>query len=614
MKKTILISIAACAAFISCSKVDTNEVNNDVFVIQATIESDAAKSVIDDESLEITWTAGDQINLFFEDKSYTLWTEESGKSVSFSCTGIVATPGDGSYLWGVYPRRYSNTFDGNSITMVLPAEQKACENTFTQGICPQIAKTLGHSMSFMNVGAFVRFTVTNSDICRVTLKGNNGEPIAGKAKVGFSTVPEVSEYLEAATEVSMSAPSGTSFVPGTSYYFVLYPQDFTNGITLTYEKTDGSTADYVTSAFTLERRVRANVIGRDNGLPFTIPYVDLSAAGTANCYIVPKAGHYKFKAATGNLNSTITSLSSVEVLWESFGTDVKPEVGDLIQASVSYADDYIFFSTNREYKEGNAVIAARNSSGTILWSWHIWMTEDAIEEQVYNRGAGTFMDRNLGATSATKGEVGAIGLLYEWGRKDPFLGSSNISAPVVAESTITWPAAHNRSSRNDDLPISYSVEHPTTYICSTAGYWYTDWTSEDYKGFTRWNQTKTKYDPCPAGWRVPGSSEGSPWRKVLGTDWYGDIFASWDSVNKGIDFAIGNLFGSGSIWYPASGLRNEGSGELDASGQGSYWTVNQKVNNFALIMNIHYEDDGYYVYNGSQGSLTTGSSVRCIKE
>lgn len=609
--------MAAFAALYSCGKVDNGEIQKEPqesFVIHASIESDKTKSSINDETLSITWDSGDEIDVFFNSESHMFSTTESGKSVSFTSLDDVTAPGPGTYMWGVYPHDSGNSFNGTSVTVTLPNEQEAFEDSFAPGLCIQIAKSEDFSMSFMNVCSFVRFSVAASDISRVTLSGNNGEIIAGQARVGMVTTPQVSEFLDGETQVVMNAPVGECFTPGKSYYFVVYPQDFSNGITISYEKTDGSTGSYQTVAYNLERRYRANIMNRDNGLTFTLPCIDLSASGTANCYIVPQAGNYKFKATQGNLSAAIPTISSVEVLWESFGTNVKPSVGDLIQASVSYEDDYVFFSTNNVYKEGNAVIAAKNSSGTILWSWHIWMTEDVIAEHVYNRSAGTFMDRNLGATSATPGEVGALGLLYEWGRKDPFLGSSSISAANMAESTIDWPAIRDRSSKSETLPISYSIEHPTTYISSTAGYYNQDWTSEDYKSFTRWQVNKTKYDPCPAGWRVPGSSDGSPWTKSLGTDWYADIHATWDSENLGIDFAIGNLFGSGCIWYPATSLRNDATGTLDLTGHGFYWTVNKKTAFFPAILDIHHEDDGYYVYNGYSGIMTTGASVRCVKE
>ena len=157
---------------------------------------------------------------------------------------------------------------------------------------------------------------------------------------------------------------------------------------------------------------------------------------TANCYIVSKAGAYKFKAYKGNSNELagvldsdshpIVKIDHAKILWETFGTDVTPMKGDLVDF-VDYENEYVLFRTTPTFKEGNAVIAVRDDLGNILWSWHIWLTDQPQGQEYYN-GAGTMMDRNLGATSATPGYVVALGLLYQWGRKDPFLGSSSISS------------------------------------------------------------------------------------------------------------------------------------------------------------------------------------------
>ena len=81
---------------------------------------------------------------------------------------------------------------------------------------------------------------------------------------------------------------------------------------------------------------------------------------------------------------------------------------------------------------------------------------------MYYNNAGTMMDRNLGVTSATPGDVGALGLLYQWGRKDPFLGSSSISSNIEAASTITWPSAVSSDSSNGTT--EYAIANPTTFI------------------------------------------------------------------------------------------------------------------------------------------------------
>jgi hypothetical protein len=172
--------------------------------------------------------------------------------------------------------------------------------------------------------------------------------------------------------------------------------------------------------------------------------MDLSQSGTANSYIVSSSGSYKFIPTKGNSTKSIGSISSVEVLWETFGTDKAPCVGDLIR-DVKYEGGYIHFKTPALFVKGNAVIAAKNINGIILWSWHIWLTDNPKSQEYSNvyKDAGYMMDRNLGATTAVPGATGSLGLLYQWGRKDPFLGSSSINSSNIASSTIQWPGDHH---------------------------------------------------------------------------------------------------------------------------------------------------------------------------
>ena len=330
---------------------------------------------------------------------------------------------------------------------------------------------------------------------------------------------------------------------------------------------------------------------------------DLATAGTANCYIVSSSGVYKFPAVKGNGNESVGAVSSAEVLWESFGTSVTPNVGDLI-AYASYRDAQIILKTADSFKEGNAVIVAKNSSGDILWSWHIWLT-DKPEEQVYYNNAGTMMDRNLGATSATPGDVGALGLLYQWGRKDPFLGSSSISSDIVAKSTVSWPSVVSSSSSKGT--VEYAVKNPMTFItCNSSNYdWY--YTGSSSTDNTRWESSKTIYDPCPAGWRVPDGGSNGVWSEALGSSSSFDY--TYNSTNEGMNFS--GKFGSAStIWYPASGNRYFDFGSLSrVGGYGYYWSV---------APSSYYAYYLYFDYDGSVNPSSLiprayGQSVRCLK-
>ena len=333
---------------------------------------------------------------------------------------------------------------------------------------------------------------------------------------------------------------------------------------------------------------------------------DLSSSASANCYIVSKTGLYKFNTVKGNSTASVGTVASAAILWESFGTDAAPEVPDLI-SGFCYKNGYIAFQTADTFKEGNAVIAAKDADGNILWSWHIWFT-DKPQGQVYYNGAGTMMDRNLGATSATPGDVGALGLLYQWGRKDPFLGSSSISSNTVAKSTITWPSAV--SSDSSKGTIAYATANPTTFIAHNRknyDWYYTGSSSTNNTRWTTSEKDKSIYDPCPVGWRVPDGGSSSVWSTALGSSLSFDN--TYNSTNEGMNFS--GKFGSAStIWYPASGGRNSNDGSLYYVGNlGYYWSASPTG---------YYAYNLYFAYTGDFGLSydyrALGRSVRCLQE
>ena len=328
-------------------------------------------------------------------------------------------------------------------------------------------------------------------------------------------------------------------------------------------------------------------------------YTNLSAAATANCYIISQGGSYCLLVTKGNQPSNLLHLTeSASLLWETFGTSVAPSVGDLIK-SVSYKDGYIAFQTADTFKEGNAVIAAKDANGTILWSWHIWMT-DQPQGQVYNNNAGTMMDRNLGATSATPGDVGALGLLYQWGRKDPFLGSSSFSSTTITKSTITWPSAVSTSSSRGT--VDYVTSHPTTFVAASSSPYDWHYSSRDNTLWTTSSSPKSIYDPCPAGWRVPDGGSNGVWTKAGFDD------TTYDSTNEGISFSISS---PSTTWYPASGYRDYGAGSFDFVGYyGHCWSASP------------YGSYAYFLFFGSHGVVNPSDnsyrafcrSVRCLQE
>lgn len=200
-------------------------------------------------------------------------------------------------------------------------------------------------------------------------------------------------------------------------------------------------------------------------------YVDLSANGTANCYLVTSPGFYKFKAdvkGNGVVPSQLESVAgqtaiapkSALVLWYNCYYDgtVKDESPVFVN-SVLVKDGYICFYTPSTFVSGNVVIAAfaeegvtyenikidekRNiSNATMLWSWNIWAVKDYdMEADAMTLGAYKIMGRNLGAIADGRDlngnfePVNAVGNFYQWGRKDPFPSFDNYDTYLPCENT-----------------------------------------------------------------------------------------------------------------------------------------------------------------------------------
>ena len=352
------------------------------------------------------------------------------------------------------------------------------------------------------------------------------------------------------------------------------------------------------------------VVGNINSFRTSDPYkceqkglsidaaVNLSDVATANCYIVSQAGLYKFKTVKGNSNVSVGQVASGEILWESFGTSTAPMRGELINA-FAYMNGYIVFKTSDSFRGGNAVIAAKDAKGKILWSWHIWFTE-APQQQIYYDSRATMMDRNLGAYTATKGLVSSLGLLYQWGRKDPFLNASSISGRPVAQSTIEWPKHVMSDSKVGTM--SYAIANPTTFIASENDA--IDWL--DVSDDSCWSSQKTIYDPCPVGWRVPDGGESGVWSAAASLTKY-----TIDSSNMGMNFY--NVFSSGYVWYPFAGELAASYGTLNVFGlsQGTYWssTPSRELSYYFGIVNEYG-----WVHVNYEACRAYGFSVRCQKE
>lgn len=616
----------------------------DITAVQEVGKNTKSTLDVDGEGIgTIYWTPADEINVFYGTASthYVSQNAVNATTAVFTTTDIIGiSEGASENIWGLYPYNSSATCTGTAVTTTLPSIQYGVPDTFDDDLYITLAHNNSTALTFYNVCGGIKFSLSRDDITSITFSGNNNEDIAGDISLAFSEgLPTVS-VTSGVKEITLTPKAGGTFASGEYYYIIALPTTLSSGFTMSFEtNTEIGTFNYTSKAVTIKRSVFSKKNGIDGFASFVSKPVvtNLSANGTANCYIVSSAGDYKFNASVkGNSNESVGTPASVSVLWESFGTSVAPSVGDLVN-SVSLNEGYVYFTATEE--KGNALIAVKDSGGNILWSWHIWCTNQPAEH-VYNNSAGTMMDRNLGAISAAMNNVGALGLLYQWGRKDPFLGGNAISYAGIynqakATSTLSWPSAEIMTEHlSGNTTLSYATSHPTTFLYVTGDTkdWYAQ--EETYQNNALWDAEKTKYDPCPVGWHVPASCYNLS--NVSSNGIWADAFnngkrsfnISVSSSGSGYNFGNGHLLGNyATIWYPSAGLLmgthasdSQPGGGLQSSGDiGYYWSCSFTDVLFTNGWNSNKFEFNTYGASSVSVSLgyafrSNGYSVRCQKQ
>lgn len=421
--------------------------------------------------------------------------------------------------------------------------------------------------------------------------------------------------------VQFSTPPVLGTIPAKAY-LTINPADYSTGggqVWIVVRTTDGYMATYTRPGLTIAagqmKVIRQDVAAGTAPQPET----DLSAGGeTANCYIASVSGQpYAFDATVAG-NGVITpglqaaveryegrtlsaALSGMQarLLWQSNPCLIDP-------ASVALADGKIRFTlTGRPTSlGGNAVIGlyADASSDEALWSWHIWIADktDAelqelaetyvmyeTYEQAYGAGSAVMMDRNLGAIYKEDGPYARSfrAPLYQWGRKDPFpwgkvvFDAANVPHNYINEfrPVQTSPAVGT---------TAYATAHPDLFIASTGDNSF-DWYWGGGKGTTAqernnelWGNptgydvgqttTKTLFDPCPPGWKMP-----QPYVFSAFTRTGGDATVASGEANVTGQFVQGWNFmydGSRTTYYPGVGYRYDEAGLFFFTAAGYYWS------------------------------------------
>lgn len=245
-------------------------------------EADETRTTLDSDGKTVLWVPGDAISLFYGKGSdggsrFTSTSTTNEKVTNFTGTIGVITGGaevkqEDTYFWGLYPYSEDASCDGSTVTMTLPSVQTATPGTFATGLFPSLGRSQGLIMGFYNICGGWRFSVTKEGVRKVTIKGNNGELITGKAKIGFdeSGYPVVQEIVDGSDEVVLECPRGEYFEVGKNYYMVMFPTEFSSGFTMTFETYTEEGTYNRTAQTTVKRKSFLGITNIDNYL--TTPY------------------------------------------------------------------------------------------------------------------------------------------------------------------------------------------------------------------------------------------------------------------------------------------------------------------------------------------------------
>ena len=375
---------------------------------------------------------------------------------------------------------------------------------------------------------------------------------------------------------------------------------------------------------------------------------------TANCYLVHAAGNYKIPLVYGNaikngednavayapggsttdtycanfVNNYDNNITGPWITKSTSGTGVNKGMGltavsaELLWqdksgliSNVAVSGNFLKFTVS-SFGGGNALIAVKDNTGFILWSWHIWATEDDLSNTtVVATGSHNYTVAPVNLGWVPTGDSGKQGYCpyYQWGRKDPFIpasaynSSTNHTVYNIGGATITGISYLASTT----ITIGTCIRNPTChyYNSSTSGpittTYYNMW---DAQNTTTNNVTsatkKTIYDPCPPGFCVPTYALC----EYIGGIGLGNTMSTWNYTNNGATWNTG-ITGD-ALWFPATGTRSYNSSSVSYVGsRGQFWiaTPYSTLNGYGMALN----SSKWYMF---QSERATECGVRPVAE
>ena len=684
--KKVLYNISAAlfaAAMIftaaSCSKQETpnlpEEPKAETITLSASMELPDSETKTSLDGLSVKWSDGDRISVFFGNNTtnneFTLSSGDGETSGSFTGEASQAS----ETLYAVYPYKSTMSISGNTVSLTLPAVQTYKAGGFADGMNPAVASTYDcGNLEFKNICGILKLDLKlpGSDdptvalplvevklpIQKIVIYSHtdklSGEGTVRDVLVLFPEGDTAIQYFVKKLEMSPTASNTVTLDVGgatisnssvKSFYIVLPP---TTG--KLYVTVFGGTSSTSTMTKSTVSTISRNKIRPMPTLDFVgVAGVSLSAQGTSNCYIVSEAGNYSFDATVmgngavgiisgGGFPTTDAHITpapvSAQILWQDKRTSLQPPYTYPI-SDVSLTSGRVTFKASGV--KGNAVIAVYdgpNGTGNILWSWHIWCTDTPAEQPYKNLAGKEFklLDRNLGATAATP-IVGPIntetlptyGLIYQWGRKDPFPGSAGVASNTEKELNKSDGSTYTMSDEGyivatdtDKGTIDNTIANPAIFYYGIEASSY-DWhyaSRNNYlwgnpRGYAAdYTASKSIYDPCPPGYMVAPNDTWTRFTSTGKNSLQRNEFNLSGSFDNGWTFHTTEWQSGSSSWYPAAGNREYINGSLSDSGYGGYcWS--SSPSSFGSYKAGYLMSSSLFVRPQDYDNRAYGLSVRC---
>ena len=254
--ETSLMAIVAMLCVACSDKFDEPKVNGGNIggdgVLSVSMDGDMSRTYIEEDG-SVCWHADDRVAVFYGDNTLRQYRFDGNTGDD---SGKISPVGDfkmgkeltASAIYALYPYSDNVSLDNGKFAVTMPSEQSYAEDTFARGANVMVAVTKDMSstdLSFRNVTGAVKLQLWGDFVVeRITLKGNNGEVLAGDAMItaSYSNKPAITLADDGSKSVTLLCDgvklNNASSSPK-SFWIALPPVTFTKGFTIEVEDAKG---------------------------------------------------------------------------------------------------------------------------------------------------------------------------------------------------------------------------------------------------------------------------------------------------------------------------------------------------------------------------------------